>query len=362
MGVIFAMARAMRGMRKQRKLKRRLMNRKPNERYEWLMTLMNGTDCILRVEDKYRIYRRLEDEFSELSELTDEEAGDFDKQERCASLADECAGIADELEPELPEEYEEYSRTEMMTAGRRQEEDKKAEGSHSVFRIVLLTVFLLIIALLVCRKIPMTRAWIGCAEEALSFNSLAIKSYRVAGKSADGWEKAVRLEQNVVGQAEVGSKVKFGKSEWIVLAHRDGRTLLIADEVIGDRAYHNQEGDVTWADCRLRSYLNGKYLKSILYPSEEQAIADTEITADVGNGEAVATITDKVFIPSEDDIWDYEDALGSKINNLRLRDPGETEGTTLFVSARGDVVSHGYPTDMSGCLIRPMMWVQTDRE
>ncbi|MBO4396196.1 MAG: hypothetical protein J5819_07615 [Eubacterium sp.] len=350
--------------RKERKLKKRLINRKPADRYKWLLTLMNGTDCILRVEDKYNIYRRLEDEFAELSELDETEADGFTEMEKCAELSEECARIADSLEPELPEDAEEYSRTEMMTAGRRQEEIRESEGKHSVFRIVLLSVLLLVIGWLVCRKIPVTRAMLGSIEEFAGFNSFAIKSYRVAGNESDGWRKAANLEKKVLHTSEIGAKVKFGKTEWIVLKHKNGGTLLIADEPIKYRPFHNAEGDVSWSNCHLREYLNGKYLKNYFYPCETDIIMETDVTdsIDPNSADDSPVLRDKVYIPSGEDIFDYEDTLGSKINNLRLRDKGENAGTTTFVSAEGDIIDYGFPSDMNGCYIRPMIWVMAPTE
>ena len=114
------------GKRKEKRLKRRLMNRSPQKRYEWLLSLREGTNCILKPEDKYRIYRRLEDEFLDLSELEGEEAAGFTEQERCAEYAEEAGRLADEMEADLPEEAKTVSRTVMMSAGERQAEDRKA--------------------------------------------------------------------------------------------------------------------------------------------------------------------------------------------------------------------------------------------
>ncbi|MBR6230274.1 MAG: hypothetical protein IKQ97_11095 [Eubacterium sp.] len=371
------------GKRKEKRLKRRLMNRSPQKRYEWLLSLREGTNCILKPEDKYRIYRRLEDEFLDLSELEGEEAAGFTEQERCAEYAEEAGRLADEMEADLPEEAKTVSRTVMMSAGERQAEDRKQEGSAGIGRWIFLGILVLLIGVAVCYKIPATRTMIGDAQDFLGMESFAIKSYRVGGEKRDGWGKAVRLEQTMMAEAPVGQKVKFGKLDWIVLDHKDGQTLIIADQPIKDRKYHKTDGSapeeglndesasyeyvpdvsagVSWKECSLREWLNGKFLNEQLYPQEKEAIAVSKVAEYSEYGEPTGEETeDMVFIPSSADIEEYEDVLGSKINNLRLRDQGEGEGSTAFVSAEGNVITYGYPVDEEGCYIRPMMWIKSN--
>ncbi|MBO6107844.1 MAG: hypothetical protein J6P16_00385 [Eubacterium sp.] len=351
-----------RGMRKQKRLKKRLLNQKPQVRYEWLLKLKDATGCILLPEEKYRIYLRLEDEFGELADLDEDEAQGFSEFDICEELSEECGRIARELKKDLPDEIAEYSRTEMMSAYRRQEADREASGGNGIARWIILGIAVLAVAFLVCYKIPATRAVIGDIGKVLGFNSFAIKSYRVAGDISDGWSKAAELERQIIEGADIGARVKLGRVSWIVLKHSADRTLLISEEVIKDRAFQKDAGDVSWEDSSLREYLNGKYLNRILYKSEHELISETELTSVAGSTDpskagSEAKTTDLVFIPNEDDVFDYEDILGTMINNLRLRDAGLNPDTTAFVSAEGDIVDEGYPADIPGCYIRPMLWV-----
>lgn len=58
---------------------------------------------------------------------------------------------------------------------------------------------------------------------------------------------------------QVGDTVAFDRYSWRVLAVQEDRALLITDSIVAQRAYHNRFGDVTWADCELRAYLNGMF-------------------------------------------------------------------------------------------------------
>ena len=341
--------------RKEKRQIKKLMKRSPEQRYEWLVSLYDGTDCIIRDEDKYRIYRRMEREFSELAGL---EEAEFSEQESCTEYAEDCKAAADELEPLIPKEKRGSSRTVMMSAAERQKEDKSEKKGSGIGRFILLFIVLLVVGFIVCYKIPTTRAVIGDVQSFIGMHSFALKSYRVAGDAGGGWESALKHEKKSIREADPGQKVPFGKLEWMILDKQDGSALLIADKPMKAIVYNRDGGDTSWTGCSLRKRLNSSFIENNFYKYESDAILETPVDEYDVNGEKTGvTTTDKVFIPSIADIDKYEDLLGSKTYNLRLRDPGENIGTTAFISAEGDQVTYGYPDDLEGLSVRPMMWV-----
>ncbi len=56
-----------------------------------------------------------------------------------------------------------------------------------------------------------------------------------------------------------GSTVLFGGYHWRVLDIQGNAALIITEHMIGQRSFNNCAGDVTWADCSLRKYLNGEF-------------------------------------------------------------------------------------------------------
>lgn len=62
--------------------------------------------------------------------------------------------------------------------------------------------------------------------------------------------------------------VQFGPYEWIVLQQKKTEALLITKEVIACRPYHETLDKVTWENCDLRTWLNGKFLER--FREEEQ--------------------------------------------------------------------------------------------
>ena len=58
---------------------------------------------------------------------------------------------------------------------------------------------------------------------------------------------------------QTGDKIVFGEYEWRVLDVQNNMGLILTENIIETRSYHNCYTDVTWADCALRKYLNGAF-------------------------------------------------------------------------------------------------------
>jgi len=58
---------------------------------------------------------------------------------------------------------------------------------------------------------------------------------------------------------QIGDKIKFNKYEWRVLDIKNNAALIITENVIERRTYHDVYKDITWADCSLRKYLNDDF-------------------------------------------------------------------------------------------------------
>jgi len=75
---------------------------------------------------------------------------------------------------------------------------------------------------------------------------------------------------------KAGGTIKFGKYNWRVLDVRDGKALLITENIIERRPYNMKSTKVTWETCTLREYLNGKFLQKFT-AKEQRRIAETRI-------------------------------------------------------------------------------------
>ncbi len=58
---------------------------------------------------------------------------------------------------------------------------------------------------------------------------------------------------------QVGDKIVFDKYEWRVLDIQNNKALIITEDIIEQRVYHDAYKDITWAECSLRKYLNNEF-------------------------------------------------------------------------------------------------------
>lgn len=58
---------------------------------------------------------------------------------------------------------------------------------------------------------------------------------------------------------KIDSSLSFGGYHWRVLDIQNNTALIITENIIEQRAYHDAYKDITWADCALRKYLNGEF-------------------------------------------------------------------------------------------------------
>ncbi len=58
---------------------------------------------------------------------------------------------------------------------------------------------------------------------------------------------------------KVGSTIAFGSFNWRVLAVQNNAALIITEEIIERRSYHDVYKEITWAECSLRKYLNDEF-------------------------------------------------------------------------------------------------------
>ena len=58
---------------------------------------------------------------------------------------------------------------------------------------------------------------------------------------------------------KIGSIISFGSYNWRVLDIQNNTALIISEDIIEQRAYHDAYKDITWAECSLRKYLNGEF-------------------------------------------------------------------------------------------------------
>ncbi|MCR5661408.1 MAG: DUF6273 domain-containing protein [bacterium] len=95
-------------------------------------------------------------------------------------------------------------------------------------------------------------------------------------------------EQRAPAQFEIGSYVTFGRYpqnngdtpepiEWLVLKNDGETALLLSKYALDCKPYHNKATEISWADCDLRKWLNGDFLRTAFTDEELGRISESKI-------------------------------------------------------------------------------------
>ena len=174
--------------------------------------------------------------------------------------------------------------------------------------------------------------------------------------------------------AWTGSKVYYGGQLWRVLDAgkdsngTDGAAFLLSDEFQGKKAYNDQDINVTWASCTLRTYLNGTYLSDTFASTEQDAIKTTDVVnddnPDIGTDGGDLTY-DKLFLLSLAEVQKSEYGFGSNATRAasswwRLRTPGYFGNCVVSVNRGGSLFVFGDIVDSEDGGIRPAFNLNLD--
>jgi hypothetical protein len=195
----------------------------------------------------------------------------------------------------------------------------------------------------------------------------------------------------------VGETLEFGGYEWRVLEVSNGKALLLSEYILEERKYHNEWTEITWADCDLRSYLNGEFYNSF-GEGEKARIAQTRVSNKDNQWEGTPggdDTDDYVFLLSIEEVVQYFGDSGQlsdrptnewgegaysinddynerriaydrdgNVSSWCLRSPGLLgDGVTEIGSGGGIIIAdpYGYAGGMSlvgnSYGLRPAMWV-----
>lgn len=336
--------------RARRRAKRRAMRMTPQQRYEQLLALKKSIQCLLKVEDRFKMYKNLASDFKDLADRAETEP--FEYAAECLEMREECLRIAAELKEQCPKEQKEESRTVTTSAREREKELNKGKKGIPGSTVFLSVVALVLAIVVVYMNVPYVRYLAAGAGNVLGVPEVAKDIYDGLGDYKDSKEKEVEIEKHFLEKAKKGTEIKFGADKWVVLKRTDSAVLLLKQEAFDKRTFHDTKEDVAWAQSSLRTYLNGEFVQKEF---SEQEIALIQDTTNVTDG---VSTTDKIFILSKEEVKKYGKTMESTKNNMRLRDKGENPCTTKFVSYLGDCVDAGFPVNEKGAAIRPAVWVK----
>ena len=123
--------------------------------------------------------------------------------------------------------------------------------------------------------------------------------------------KTIQVGQTIeFGSYWQGDDKSDGKTpiEWLVLAAKDGKSLLISKYALDCKPYNSEFDEVTWENCTLRYWLNNVFLKNAFNSNEQIKIQTTNVSADplpIFNITAGNATVDRIFLLSVTEATKY---------------------------------------------------------
>lgn len=193
---------------------------------------------------------------------------------------------------------------------------------------------------------------------------------------------AICAQAEALDSASVADTVAFGNYEqgngqapieWIVLDRQEDRALLLSKYALDTMPFHEVEDwDVTWADCTLRSWLNGEFFDAAF--SDEERAQIVQVTNTTANA---PDTQDSVFLLSLDELnayfpdeesriaeaTEYAVAQGGRVSRETgktywwLRIKATPDDAALMVRYDGAVNEFGDSMEAAIYTVRPAIWV-----
>jgi hypothetical protein len=102
----------------------------------------------------------------------------------------------------------------------------------------------------------------------------------------------------------IGNIIGFGDYQWKILDIKDGKMLILTDEIIEQRDYHSKKENITWEHSEIRNFLNNDFLERFSVSDIKRTIptlnknTDNSWYATCGGRDTI----DRVFLLSLDEI------------------------------------------------------------
>ncbi len=111
--------------------------------------------------------------------------------------------------------------------------------------------------------------------------------------------------------------IVFDKYEWQVLAIQNDIALIVTKFIIEQRPYHDTYQDITWADCALRTYLNGEFYERFSKANQSRIVPvinqnlDNQLYGTKGGQDT----QDRIFLLSLEEVCKYFGDSSANLNN-----------------------------------------------
>lgn len=203
---------------------------------------------------------------------------------------------------------------------------------------------------------------------------------QTASKDTDAEQEQsapAKTDMSQIVNSNVGDIVTFGKYTWKVLAKENNKALIISENSVARRPYHENSFDmhVTWETCDLRQWLNNDFYNEFSDGEKAQIATTLVVTEDnpKDGTEGGNNTEDKIFILSAEEAEQYFSSdeerkatftgtsYGYSYDHVpdawRLRSPQKF--CSRLVGKLGDIDGN-WSVDLDEMGIRPVMWINLD--
>ncbi|MBR3299738.1 MAG: hypothetical protein IKI64_11170 [Clostridia bacterium] len=245
------------------------------------------------------------------------------------------------------------------------------------------------------------------AEAALNAGNIAegIERLTLLGDYKDAAKRAADIayercgsDYDVLKTLEPGQKVQFGRYEqdgnpnngpepivWWVMMRSDNRLYLLAESVLDHRSYNSSASATTWAECQMRSWLNGEFINEAFTENERLLIARSTVKAESNTISGIkggADTVDRLFLMSLEELmriartgiginvfgmyaYPTKRALANGVETADygtaswwLRTPGLSQNSVTVCDPKGEPI-YSKRANYEGIGVRPCLWLFT---
>lgn len=303
------------------------------------------------------------------------------------------------------EEINAKEEAERLEQERKEEVDRIAKEKAKAKTIKILKIAIPVVCVCIAVVFVLTTVIIPNSKYNNAINLIEEEKYVEAYEtlsSLEGYKDSADKMQEIrtkyikeqLGNAEVGNTIKFGSYEqdddenngkenieWQVLEKQENKVLVISTYGLDCHPYNDEDENVTWKNCTLRSWLNDEFIETAFSKDEQKLVAESRLknadNSENGTDGGKDTV-DKVFLLSIDEVKEYFSSddtrkcepteyakaqgvyFGDNTCCWWLRSPGYGQIYAAYVYYAGNVSIDGCSVSFDNGTIRPAMWINIE--
>ena len=173
----------------------------------------------------------------------------------------------------------------------------------------------------------------------------AMNAFKEAEAYKDSMQRFVEMQKKVITERKVGSKIKIGDENWIILKKEEGKALLLRNKSFKNIVFSNNQSKVSWENSSVKEWLNTEFLEKHMTMEECNNI--------------VSYMGASAFILSKEEVEELQSSTKVSIqckSNQWLRSVVDGTDKVMFLNTNGDIMEEGYTASCDKINVRPAIW------